>query len=656
MQGSNNAYRNSSYVYDRLCDIACTYTDTIKKLCERSPHMSKPFQIFIFVVKEMFSPPLKPCFVIFTIVAIIFITELLLYKIRIENLRSLSSCKNYSTLRSFLFYTTICGIIYPTKFLVYQVIYSDYLERLSCRAFYTVLSRRWEITLQEEGLNSRFKNLGWLVESVTDNGIFQSFVHRGVKGMTNLIRQLVLSLLARIFSYFFVMKETNDQLGTTILLAIIFMIVITLLTNIIIIYILIYYRRRYNFLRAQLDNHVSECLSNHLLVTYCHKEMDEYQRYKMKVKNYRTAVVMLESVEHVLEILLYLITNITKFVVYYVIYKNNDVYPVHLVMFVMQKIDVIEQNTKWAGSFYEKLRKAILDAEFAYDFVSSSKNLKASHDSDLIIAGIGQSRDTCTDHGLSDSHSDEGEQPAAKRYLETTVTLPSKEIYYDENENVTNTAPSRNTKGTLIMQFRDFTIIMNQKLLFKPLNLSICKNDKILIKGPNGIGKSSIIRAIFGMIDYIGDVTIKGVPLQNINTSKLCAMMAICPQSPLVFKNTIRFNLGYGNCATDEGMTKMCKHMNLFDKLVEMEDGLDSLILSGGENFSGGEKKRLCVARAALKRCEIYWFDEPTAGLDSTNMHAVVDFITRMKGTVIAIMHTDEYDRCFDQVIYLERM
>lgn len=634
--------------------------------------MSKPFQIFLFIIKEMLSPPLKPCLVIFSIIAIIFLTELLQYKIRTENQRSLSSCRDYQTLRSFLFFTTICGIIYPTKFLVYQIIYSDYMERLSCRAFYTVLSRKWEMTVLEEGLNNRFRNMGSF-ENVTDNGIFQSFVHRGVKGMTNLIKQLVLSLLARVFSYLFIMKETSDQLGTTILLAIIFMVSVTLMTTIVIIYVLIYYRRRYNILRAQLDNHVSECLSNHLLVTYCHKEMDEFQRYKMRVRNYKNAVIVLEGVEHVLEILLYLITNLTKYFVYYIIYRNNKAYPTHLVMFVMQKIDVIERNTKWAGSFYEKLRTAVLDAEFAYDFVSSTKGPVRNEDNLLhhavALEGADRSYDTGSTQCFSDSHSDEkrwisdesGDEKRdadTKWYLEATAAsqpnAEPNEVYHDEN--AMNTVQQAKAQGPVIIQFRDFTIILNQRLLFKPLNLSIRKNDKVLIKGPNGIGKSSILRSLFGMVEYIGDIIINDVPLQNLKKSRLCSMMAICPQSPLVFKNTVRFNLGYGNVSTDEEMIRMCKRTNLFDKISEMEDGLDSLILSAGENFSGGERKRLCVTRTALKKCAIYWFDEPTAGLDTVNMHTVVDLLTKMKGTVIVIMHADEYDRCFDQIINLERL
>lgn len=602
----------------------------------------------------MLRPPLKPCIVIFTVIAICFFTEFLQSVTRDKHAQSIKSCGSYDALWSYLWYVFICGVVYPLKFIVYQLIRGDYMEKFLCRTFNTIITREWESIVQKEKVHGQVR-VNFDLEVAAENGMFQSFMFSGVEGMMLLIERLILFLMPRIFSYFFVVRSARNQLDVVICLAIMSMVVISFSTNVVIVYIMMHYRRMYIISLAQLNNHVSECLNNHLLVTYCHKETDEYKTYQTKVKKYKKGVIMFDVFSKILEILLYSITNILKFIVFYIIYKKHSKYPQDIVITAMQYINVIEENTKWFGSFYEKVRKSILQAEFAYNFVSHTTKTQQQTiifseddhvgETDPESIDYSSTSEKCTIYRKYDKKDTEN----IHNYEDIKLNEP-----FDDIENVENRSRNRMQKSKVFIKFVEFAVVMNQRLLFTPINLIVNRNEKILIKGANGIGKSSIIKVFFNMADYIGDIIINNAPLRDIEIVKISSMMSVCPQSSLMFRNTLRFNLGYGNSATDEEMMQMCERVDLIKDRNSTTLNLNDMVMSGGRNFSGGEQKKLCIARTSLKKCAIYWFDEPTAGLDRTGMNKIMAFLSNISSTVIIIMHGDDYDDYFDKIVHLQ--
>lgn len=549
--------------------------------------MHQRFRTPLFVIQEMMKPPLKSFIVILSIIVICFLTEFLKNVKRDKSVQSVAECGNYNVLWSYLWYSYMSDALDPTKFLAYQIIRSDYMGRFLCKTFYGMLMHKWKHTVQKEKVQKQTcDSIDY--EMAMENGVFQSLMMSGVRGMMLLIQQLVLHMMSCFFSYFFVIRSARNQLSTAISRAIIVMVAITLLTNIMIVYIMMHYCRISIISHAQLNNYISECLNNHLLVTYCHKEMDECKTCRVKVRKYKRNIIMVDILAGILEMLQNTITRITKFFVYYTIFEAYDTYPKDIVIAVMQHISAIEKNAERFSSLYENIRRSILQAEFAYNFVCNTKKTRK-----MVILPEDVHYEKA-DHECLSSSSTSGKCTANRnrgKYTEREYGGKSIKLSELSNdiENVENRSSDETQETRTIIKFVEFAVIVDQRPLFTPINLIVNRNEKILIKGINGIGKSSIIKAFFNMADYIGDIIINNTPLCDIEIGKISSMMSICPQSSLMFRNTIRFNLGYGNSATDEEMMQMCEQVDLIKDRSSTTLNLDDMVMSDGRNFSGGE-------------------------------------------------------------------
>ncbi|MGI5881327.1 MAG: ABC transporter ATP-binding protein, partial [Syntrophomonadaceae bacterium] len=149
------------------------------------------------------------------------------------------------------------------------------------------------------------------------------------------------------------------------------------------------------------------------------------------------------------------------------------------------------------------------------------------------------------------------------------------------------------------------------------------------IIGSTGSGKSSIINLIPRFYDVTeGEVLVDGINVQKYTQKDLRAKIGFVPQKALLFSGTIRENLLFGNAnATDEELEtalEIAQAKNFISKLGKEEgtpeeifaSALDAGVVQGGRNFSGGQKQRLSIARALVKKPEIYIFDDSFSALD----------------------------------------
>ncbi len=145
-----------------------------------------------------------------------------------------------------------------------------------------------------------------------------------------------------------------------------------------------------------------------------------------------------------------------------------------------------------------------------------------------------------------------------------------------------------------------------------------CKRGKTTaIIGSTGSGKSTIAKLIMRLHDVSsGSISLNGQDIRNMSQKSLRDHISYVPQQAWLFSGTIRDNLRYGNeNATDEEM------MHALDIaqagfVKDLEDGLDTHVAQGGTNFSGGQKQRLSIARALIKKAELYIFDDSFSALD----------------------------------------
>lgn len=138
------------------------------------------------------------------------------------------------------------------------------------------------------------------------------------------------------------------------------------------------------------------------------------------------------------------------------------------------------------------------------------------------------------------------------------------------------------------------------------------------IIGGTGSGKSTLISLIPRFYDITsGQLLVDGIDVKDMTQAQLRQKIGLVPQKAILFNGTIRDNMKYGKeDATDEEIWQALEVAQARDFVSEMEDGLDSYIAQGGSNVSGGQKQRLCIARALIRKPEIYIFDDSFSALD----------------------------------------
>ncbi len=151
------------------------------------------------------------------------------------------------------------------------------------------------------------------------------------------------------------------------------------------------------------------------------------------------------------------------------------------------------------------------------------------------------------------------------------------------------------------------------------VNLEIKSGMTVGIIGGTGSSKSSLVQLIPRLYDTTeGEVSVGGIDVKNYDIKTLRDSVAMVLQKNQLFSGTIKDNLRWGNeNATDEEMVEACKLAQADDFITSFPDGYDTYIEQGGTNVSGGQKQRLCIARALLKKPKILILDDSTSAVDT---------------------------------------
>ncbi|MGC3022658.1 MULTISPECIES: ABC transporter ATP-binding protein [unclassified Brevibacterium] len=190
------------------------------------------------------------------------------------------------------------------------------------------------------------------------------------------------------------------------------------------------------------------------------------------------------------------------------------------------------------------------------------------------------------------------------------------------------------------------------------LNFTAEPGTTTAIIGSTGAGKSTIVNLIPRLIDpQIGEILIDGIPVSAFNRHQLARLIGLVPQKPYLFSGTIATNLRFGNeDATDEELWEALRVAQADDFVSEKEDQLEQGVAQGGTNYSGGQRQRLCIARALTVKPQIYVFDDSFSALDvatDSRLRAALSESTE-EATVIVVAQRVSTIREADQIIVLE--
>ena len=164
------------------------------------------------------------------------------------------------------------------------------------------------------------------------------------------------------------------------------------------------------------------------------------------------------------------------------------------------------------------------------------------------------------------------------------------------------------------------------------ISFSVSKGQKVGIIGGTGSGKSTLATLIPGLYSpKIGNVFINGKNTAEYQKDELCNIVGIVPQNPRLFKGSVRSNLEWGNPeATDNEAWDALKLAQAMEFIAE-KDGLDTEVAQNGNNFSGGQRQRLTIARALMKQPEILILDDSTSALDFLTESKLFSALSRLE-------------------------
>jgi ABC-type transport system involved in Fe-S cluster assembly fused permease/ATPase subunit len=191
------------------------------------------------------------------------------------------------------------------------------------------------------------------------------------------------------------------------------------------------------------------------------------------------------------------------------------------------------------------------------------------------------------------------------------------------------------------------------RIILTDVNFALPAGKTLGVVGGSGSGKSTLVRLLVRLIEPdAGRILLDGVCISNLSLSRLRQSIAVVPQDTVLFNDTIGYNIAFGKAGSTQAEIEHAARMaHLHDFIMSLPDGYDTKVGERGIKLSGGEKQRVSIARAAIKRPRIYVFDEATSSLDSNTEREILRNlrdISRFSTTVViahrlsTVVHADE--------------
>ncbi|MEW2371349.1 NHLP family bacteriocin export ABC transporter peptidase/permease/ATPase subunit [Streptomyces sp. NPDC006656] len=218
-------------------------------------------------------------------------------------------------------------------------------------------------------------------------------------------------------------------------------------------------------------------------------------------------------------------------------------------------------------------------------------------------------------------------------------------------------AGARRLKGNVELEGITFGHSPLDAPLLKDFSLSIGPGQQVALVGGSGSGKSTVSRLISGLhTPWEGAVRIDGMRLEDIPRAVLAASVAFVDQDVFLFEGTVRDNVTLWNPAIpDEAVIAALRDAAVHDVVARRAGGIHSRVEQDGRNFSGGQRQRLEIARALVRRPSVLVLDEVTSALDAATEQVVIDNLRRRGCACVVIAHRLSTVRDSDEIVVLDR-
>lgn len=235
-----------------------------------------------------------------------------------------------------------------------------------------------------------------------------------------------------------------------------------------------------------------------------------------------------------------------------------------------------------------------------------------------------------------------------------------KKLYRASEENKVPEGKSCETLDNYDIEFDNVEFGYDEEPALKNISFTIKEGQKVAIVGNCGSGKSTALSLIERFYEpWSGSIKVGGADISEFKLDEYRSRIAYVPQLNQVFSDTIRQVLTYGNEKelTDEMLIEAAGQTGFLQYLNMQPDGLDSLVVNGGDNMSGGQLQRMVITREFLREGKIILFDEPTSALDAKSSRNVKDLLmnhTKDK-TVIVVTHDLSITDQMDMILVMDK-
>ncbi|MFE4942287.1 NHLP family bacteriocin export ABC transporter peptidase/permease/ATPase subunit [Streptomyces sp. NPDC056641] len=237
--------------------------------------------------------------------------------------------------------------------------------------------------------------------------------------------------------------------------------------------------------------------------------------------------------------------------------------------------------------------------------------------------------------------------------LKDVESFPADELYTRPTRDDANT---RRLTGHVRLENITFGYSPLDAPLLKDFSLTVGPGRQVALVGGSGSGKSTVSRLISGLYrPWEGTVRIDGQRLEDISRGALAASVSFVDQDVFLFEGTVRDNVAlWDPSIPDDAVVEALKDAALYDVVARRPGGIHSRVEQDGRNFSGGQRQRLEIARALVRRPSILVLDEVTSALDALTERLVIDNLRRRGCACVVIAHRLSTVRDSDEIVVLD--